>query len=71
VITIWQSTSIHRVEGKRMKGKNNSETHQVTKRNTSSSKIFTGNTEFPDRLSAKDGKVYYINSKEKKLQREG
>jgi hypothetical protein len=31
-------------------------------------KIFIGSTEFPDRISAKDRKVYYISSKEKKLQ---
>jgi hypothetical protein len=31
-------------------------------------KIFTGNTEFPDRLSGEGRKFYYINSKEKKLQ---
>jgi hypothetical protein len=34
-------------------------------------KIFTGNTKFPDRLSGEGWKFYYINSKDKKLQREG
>jgi hypothetical protein len=31
-------------------------------------KIFIGSTEFPDRISAKDRKVYYTSSKERKLQ---
>jgi hypothetical protein len=31
-------------------------------------KIFTGNTEFPDRLLGKGWKFYYINSKQKNLQ---
>jgi hypothetical protein len=32
---IQRSTGMHMLEVKRMKGKNNSETHQVTKRNAS------------------------------------
>jgi hypothetical protein len=31
-------------------------------------KIFTRSTEFPDRISTKDRKVYYTISKERKLQ---
>jgi hypothetical protein len=70
-ITIRWSTGMHRLEGKRRKGKTTQKHIEWPSVTLHKSKVFTGSIEFPDRISAKDGKVYYINSKEKKLQREG
>jgi hypothetical protein len=65
VITIQRSTSIHRLEGKRMKGKTTQKHIKQPSATLHKAKIFTG---FRDRLLGEGWKFYYINSKEKKLQ---
>jgi hypothetical protein len=58
----------HTQAKKRVKGKTTQKNIEGPSATLHKAKIFTGNIEFPDRLSGEGWKFYYINSKEKKLQ---